>query len=122
MSISSKIVKAAKPRERDVRKYLKARVESYGGTVNAVKFLDENGAPDVLCQFPPFPRRWVESQIRWHAAQPGRTVWVETKMGKDGHLSKDQVIVIDRLRTCGQTVLVLTTINEVDAWLPELPF
>lgn len=116
MSISAKIAKAAKPRERDIRKYLKDRVESYGGTVNAVKFLDENGAPDVLCTFP-------ASKLRQRATPPlGSCVWVETKMGKDGKLSKDQVIVIDRLRNANQTVLVLTTINEVDAWLPELPF
>lgn len=116
MSIAAKIAKKAKPRERDIRKHLKARVESYGGTVNAVKFLDENGAPDVLCQFPP-------SKLRLRPTAPlGSCVWVETKMGKDGKLSEDQEIVIDRLRSAGQIVLVLTTFGEVDAWLPELPF
>lgn len=113
MKISERIAKAAKPRERDVRAELKKRVESYGGTVNAVKFLDENGAPDVLCQF---PSHFLNQTRR------ARVVWVETKVARDGRLSVHQQTVIARLREAGQEVLVIAKMVELDTWLPELPW
>lgn len=94
-------------RERDIRKALKARVESYGGEIRAVSWLGRRNAPDVLCGFPCGP------------CHGGVSVFVETKRpGKDA--TEAQAREHERMRSWGCIVLVITTIEELDAWLPPL--
>lgn len=101
--------KAAK--EGDIRKALKARVEAYGGEIRAVSWLGRHGAPDVLVLWP-LPNR-VFSRVG------GGHYWVETKRpGKDATAA--QAREHDRLRAAGCEVLVITTVEELDAWLPPL--
>lgn len=88
-------------RERDIRKALKARIESYGGEIRAVSWLGRRNAPDVLCLL------------------LGAHFFVETKRpGKDATAA--QAREHERMRAADCLVLVITTIEELDAWLPPL--
>lgn len=89
--------------ERDIRKYLKKRVEQYGGEVRAVTWLGRAHAPDVLCLFP-----------RKHTH-----LWVETK-APGGKPRPGQLREHRRMIESGMTVLVISTFDAVDAWLPPL--
>jgi hypothetical protein len=56
-------------KESVVEKYIKQRVERFGGQVRKVKFLGHDGAPDRLVLFPANISAWVElrpSQEREH--------------------------------------------------------
>ena len=88
-------------RERDIRKALKARVESYGGEIRAVSWLGRRNAPDVL------------------VLMPGVHSFVETK-APGGVPTPAQAREHDRMRAAGCDVRVITTIEELDAWLPPL--
>lgn len=114
--MSARIARNSKPRERNIRDDLDERVRSYGGHTRAAAWLGRLGCPDVLCIFPPSPLR------RDSVPRLGATVWVETKMGRDGRLTKHQKEEIALLRSAGEEVYVITTLAELDAWLPELPF
>lgn len=111
--MSARIARNAKPRERNIRDDLDARVASYGGETRAAAWLGRLGCPDVVCLFP---------AVHVLPKSVGQVVWVETKMGKDGKLTKHQAEEIALLRRSGQEVQVITTAAELDAWLPELPF
>lgn len=88
-------------RERDIRKALKTRVESYGGEIRAVSWLGRANAPDVLCLL------------------PERHVFIETKRpGKDA--TEAQAREHMRMWRAGCDVRVITTIEKLDAWLPPL--
>ena len=88
-------------RERDIRKALKARVEAYGGEIRAVSWLGRRNAPDVL------------------VLMPGAHIFIETKRpGKDA--TGAQAREHERLRAAACVVHVITTIEELDAWLPPL--
>jgi hypothetical protein len=93
--------------ERDIRKALKKRVEEYGGEVRAVSWLGRRSAPDVLCLFP---------------NQPGRMaghVFAETK-APGGAPTDAQLREHQRMRSALCTVLVISTIEQLDDWLPPL--
>ena len=112
---SARIARNAKPRERNIRDALDERVKQYGGVTRAVAWLGRTGAPDVLCLFPQEGQTWFEPNAR-----PGTNTWVETKMGRDGKLSVAQKTEHATLRAAGCKVLVIATLEQLDAWLPPL--
>ena len=74
------------------------RVESLGGEVRKVKWLDRNGAPDRVA-----------------LADDGYLVWVELKQ-PNGVLSAQQKLEHARLRRRGQRVDVVWTMEEALNW------
>lgn len=93
--------------ERDIRKALKTRVEAYGGEVRAVSWLGRRHAPDVLCLFP--EPTFTEGHSRW----------VETK-APGGKPNAGQLREHERMRAAGCVVLVISTLKQLDDWLPAL--
>jgi len=91
--------------ERDIRKALKTRVEAYGGEVRAVSWLGRRHAPDVLCLFRGILR--------------GSHVFVETK-APGGKPNEGQLREHERMRDAECTVLVISTLAQLDDWLPPL--
>lgn len=87
--------------ERDIRKALKARVTAYGGEVRAVSWLGRRHAPDVLCLF-----------LGYH-------VFIETK-APGGRLRGGQAREFARMEESGCTVRVISTLDQLDDWLPAL--
>jgi len=106
--------------ERDIRKLLKARVEAYGGEIRAVAWLGRRHAPDVLCLFPV-----GGTYALFH--RPSFAVYgcamlhpfIETKapggVPRDGQLREHE-----RMRAAGCVVLVISTVDQLNAWLPPL--
>jgi hypothetical protein len=97
--------------ERDIRKALKKRVEEYGGEIRALAWLGRRSAPDVLCLFSEDSRAWLLFN--------DDHVFVETK-APDGEPTDAQAREHTRMRAAGCTVLVISTIEQLDAWLPPL--
>ena len=97
--------------ERDIRKALKARVEAYGGEIRAVSWLGRRHAPDVLVLFGRDTSR--------DGDDPPRNEWVETK-APGGKPSAGQLREHDRMRAAGCVVMVISTIEQLDDWLPPL--
>jgi hypothetical protein len=95
--------------ERDIRKALKKRVESYGGEIRAVAWLGRRSAPDVLCLF----KRLTGLGGGNEAMHP----FIETK-APGGEPTDAQAREHDRLRAAGCVVLVISTIEQLDEWLP----
>lgn len=87
--------------EHDVRKALKARAEAYGGEIRAAAWLGRSHCPDVFVML------------------PGRCVWVETKRPKKD-ATEGQAREHERMRDAGCVVLVISTIEQLDDWLPPL--
>ncbi len=113
--------RAAKPvKEGGIRKLLKTRVEAYGGEIRAVQWLGRKHAPDVLCLFSyesAYATKLLsETQMPIHEdLHP----FVETKRpGEDATEAQDREH--DRMRNAGCVVMVITTEQELDAWLPPL--
>jgi len=110
-------------RESAIRKALKLRVEAYGGEIRAVAYLGRRHCPDVLALFPEkcqYTKTIVENYRR---GEPGYFELlhplIETKRpGKDA--SEGQAREHVRLREAGFVVLVITTHEELDVWLPPL--
>ena len=101
--------------ERDIRKALKERVEAYGGEVRAVAWLGRAHAPDVLCMFPSGSRG---SNRLWHG-RFGVSVWVEAK-APGGKPRPGQLREHERMRAAGCGVIVISTLEQLDAWLPPI--
>lgn len=99
--------------ERDIRKALKERVEAYGGEVRAVAWLGRAHAPDVLCGFT------VVSAYAFRDCRAPRTVWVEAK-APGGKPRPGQLREHRRMRLWGCEVLVISTLEQLDAWLPPV--
>ena len=96
-------------RERDIRVALKKRVIEYGGEIRAVSWLGRRNAPAVLALLP------------YCAGKVDRSyhVFIEAKRpNKDA--TEAQAREHERLRAAGCMVLVINTIEELDAWLPPL--
>lgn len=91
-----------------IRKYLKARVELYGGEIRAVSWLGRRNAPDVLCLFPDEP---PFDFLR------GTHPFAECK-APGGEPTDAQAREHERMRAAGCTVLVLSTQEQIDEWLP----
>lgn len=107
--------------ERDIRKALKERVEAYGGEIRAVSWLGRAHAPDVLCLLP-----FTVAQASGRGTIPCNHVlgqashpFVETK-APDGKPNDGQLREHKRMRDAGCTVLVISTLAQLDAWLPPL--
>lgn len=90
-------------RERDIRRALKARVEAYGGEVRAVSWLGRRNAPDVLVLMP----------------RGGAHAFIEAK-APGGVPTPAQTREHERMRAAGLIVLVISTIEALDAWMPPL--
>ena len=103
--------------ERDIRKALKARVESYGGEIRAVSWLGRAHAPDVMCLFPEFGKyaNWVVADQDGSVLHP----FIETK-APGGKPRAGQLREHERMRAAGCVVRVISTIEQLDAWLPPL--
>jgi hypothetical protein len=100
-------------RERDIRKALRERVMAYGGEIRAVSWLGRRHAPDVLCLFP------MESKGRGYYTAPCHP-FIETK-APGGVPTAAQAREHVRLWQAACTVLVISTIEQLDKWLPPLP-
>lgn len=93
-------------RESGIRKTLKARVEAYGGEIRAVSWLGRSHAPDVFVMFSEY------GGAPYH-------LFIETKRpGKAA--TEAQAREHERMRAAGCVVLVITNLQELDAWLPPL--
>jgi hypothetical protein len=99
-------------RERDIRKALKSRVEDYGGEIRAVSWLGRRHAPDVMVLFP------GETRVGW--VMPKGHPFVETK-APGGVPTDGQSREHARMWAAGCTVLVISTVEQLDKWLPPLP-
>jgi hypothetical protein len=96
-----------------IRKALKARVEQYGGEVRAVSWLGRRHAPDVLCLFSNgFGKHPLFSHPKAH-------IFVETKRPKKD-ATEGQAREHERMRAAGCVVLVISTLKQLDDWLPPL--
>lgn len=103
-------------KEHNIRERLDARVAAYGGTTRALSYLGRHSAPDVLVLFPFWPTKPAD-MARTHLR--GTHPLVETKRPKKD-ATEAQKREHDRLREAGFQVLVVTTPEELDAWLPPL--
>src|SRR5574341_266706 len=103
--------------ERNIRKLLKERVESYGGEIRAVSWLGRPNAPDVLCLFPEYSRYDLRHRkICWEGESDpprGHHLFVETK-APGGVPNAAQVREHERMRAAGCTVLVVSTKSRLD--------
>jgi hypothetical protein len=96
-------------RESEIEKYLVKKVKALGGEVRKVKWIGRRGAPDRLVMLP----RWLDPK---RLNDIGRTIWVELKAtGKvaEPHQLREHV----RMRRVGQRVVVIDSIEGVDALL-----
>ncbi len=96
-------------RESAIRKALDERVKAYGGETRAAAWLGRKHCPDVFVMFPEFP----------NAGLPATHCWVETKRPKKG-ATEGQKREHERMRNSGCLVIVITTLEELDEWLPAL--
>lgn len=91
-------------RERDIERYLVARVKALGGEVRKVKWIGRHGAPDRIVMLPAgssFTRRWPQ------------TLWVELKA--PGEKAKPhQAREHERMRKMGQRVVIVDSFEGVD--------
>lgn len=86
-------------RESGVRKYLHARIKTLGGEYRAAKWIGRDHCPDDFCML------------------PDRNFWVEGK--RPGKAARDgQIREHERMRAAGCEVVVLDTIQKIDAYLP----
>ncbi len=106
-------------KESNIREALKARVEAYGGEIRAVSWLGRKHAPDVLALFPELSLYSIRvlTDITWNEVE--LHPFIETKRpGKAA--TEGQAREHERMREAGCVVLVITTIEELDAWLSPL--
>lgn len=89
-------------RERDIEAYLVRRVKALGGEVRKVRWIGRHGAPDRLVMLAPNRTLWVELK------RPGQTA--------NPHQAREHT----RMRSMGQTVLVLDSCAGIDALLREV--
>lgn len=99
--------------ERDIRKALKKRVEAYGGEIRAVTWFGRRNAPDVICLFSMDSLYARLVQMSFTLLHP----WVECK-ALDGVLTFAQQREHVRMRSAGCVVKVISTIEQLDDWLP----
>lgn len=96
-------------RESVIEDHLVARVRELGGEVRKVQWIGRRGAPDRLVMLPLTPLS---------AGKPheGRSIWVELKA--PGEKAKPhQKREHDRMRTMGQRVVVIDSIEGVEELL-----
>lgn len=95
-------------RERDIERHLVQRVKALGGEVRKVKWIGRRGAPDRLVMLPHGDRSGSCSSIK--------TFFVELKapgQKAKAHQRREHV----RMRAMGQIVMVIDSIEAVEALL-----
>ena len=96
-------------RERDIERHLVKRVKELGGEVRKVQWIGRRGAPDRLVMLP--EKHWVLI-----ASAGVGAIWVELKApGKKAE--PHQVREHERMRTMGQCVVVIDSIEGVEELL-----
>ena len=100
--------------EGKLRAKLKARVEAYGGEIRAVSWLGRRFAPDVLVMFP-----GLREMKAGTLSMCNSHVFVETK-APGGKPTVGQLREHERMRASGCVVLVISTEEQLDEWLPPL--
>ena len=96
-------------RESDIEKYLVKKVKEVGGEVRKVKWIGRNGAPDRLVMFPVTKQKFIDGM--W-----GTVLWVELKA--PGKVAEPrQLREHKRMRVMGQRVVVIDSLEGVDALL-----
>lgn len=98
-------------RESEVEKHLVQRVKELGGEVRKVKWIGRDGAPDRLVMM---PAPTLHSNPEWSAVT--RTTWVELK-APGAKAKPHQLREHERMRKMGQRVLVIDSIEGVEAFL-----
>lgn len=99
-------------RESTIEKYLVAQVEALGGEVRKVKWIGRNSAPDRVVMM---PSRRLASTIDCAWCNPkGLAVWVELKAPGEEPTAA-QLREHNRMRRVGQTVIVIDSLEGVDA-------
>jgi len=96
-------------RESEIEKYLVKKVKALGGEVRKVKWIGRRGAPDRLVMFPVTNQKFIDGM--W-----GTALWVELKATgevPEPHQLREHV----RMRRVGQRVVVIDSIEGVDALL-----
>lgn len=104
--------------ERDIREALKKRVEDYGGEIRAVAWLGRANAPDVLCLFPVdsfYAGMLTASSFAFRAEDLHPLVETKAPGGKP---NAAQAREHKRLQRARCVVLVISTLEQLDAWLP----
>jgi hypothetical protein len=100
--------------ERDIESYLTKRVKAIGGEVRKVQWVGRRGAPDRLVMLP-MQRLAKSIDCAWCNPR-GRAIWVELKApGKkaEAHQLREH----DRMRAMGQTVVIIDSLQAVEAML-----
>jgi hypothetical protein len=96
-------------RERDIEQHLVRRVKELGGEVRKVQWIGRRGAPDRVVMLPP---RLPQGAGHW----TDTAIWVELKapgVKPETHQLREH----DRLRAMGQRVVVIDSIEGVEALL-----
>ena len=99
-------------RESKIEAYLVERVKDLGGEVRKVAWPGRRGAPDRLVML---PNRWTWKGGH-HCAMPPGTFWVELKatgVAPEAHQLREH----ERMASMGQHVVVIDSIESVDALL-----
>lgn len=99
-------------RERDIERHLVKRVKALGGEVRKVQWIGHRGAPDRLVLMP-FRRAFY---LPDHALLSPPAVWVELKapgVAPEAHQLREH----KRMRALGQLVVVIDSVEGVDAML-----
>jgi hypothetical protein len=108
-------------KEGNIREALDKRVAAYGGETRAVSWLGRRNAPDVLCLFPKdssYARVFVHD-YDYPFDYPALHPFAETKRPKKSATAA-QAREHERMRAAGCVVLVITTLEELDRWLPPI--
>lgn len=104
-------------RESVIEEHFVKRVKAAGGLVRKVKWIGMRNAPDRVAMF---PARKLCSGLDCAWCQPkGRAIWVELKRPEKG-AEEAQAREHERMREFGQEVIVLNTIEAVDAFMEGL--
>lgn len=90
-------------RESVIEKALVKRIKSFGGEVRKVAWIMRRGAPDRFVMLP----------------GPQKNMWVELK-ATDGKVEDHQAREHERMRLCGEIVLVIDSLEAIDRWFPVL--
>lgn len=103
-------------RESQIEAYLVKRVKALGGEVRKVQWVGRRGAPDRLVMLP--QRRWMDVVygIPRPKVSPPESFWIELKapgVKPETHQLREH----KRMRDMGQRVVVIDSIEGVDALL-----
>lgn len=99
-------------RESQIEAYLVKRVKALGGEVRKVQWIGRRGAPDRLVML---PSSWMGRRTSGFWDSP-TTIWVELKapgVKPEAHQLREH----KRMRAMGQRVVVIDSIEGVDALL-----